>query len=96
MFRDQAITSVVSAFLRVRCTACHDERLVAYSCKKRGFRLRAPTNDELTHLTHTIAHRVARYLERQGLLERDTGHTYLTFSMTWAKRLKRVFNIDIA
>ena len=38
----------------------------------------APTNDELTHLTHTIAHRVARYLERQGLLERDAGHTYLT------------------
>ncbi len=38
----------------------------------------APTNDELTHLTHTIAHRVARCLERQGLLERDSGHTYLT------------------
>ena len=38
----------------------------------------APTSDELTRLTHTIAHRVARYLERQGLLERDTGHTYLT------------------
>ena len=29
-------------------------------------------------LTHTIAHRVARYLERQGLLERDTGNIYLT------------------
>jgi len=25
-----------------------------------------------------IAHRVGRYLERQGLLERDTGHCYLT------------------
>jgi ribosomal protein S27E len=24
-------------FLRVRCEACHDERLVAFSCKKRGF-----------------------------------------------------------
>ncbi len=41
-------------------------------------RVMAPTNDELTQLTHTIAHRVARCLERQGLLERDTGHTYLT------------------
>ncbi len=41
-------------------------------------RVKAPTNDEITHLTHTIAHRVARHLERQGLLERDTGHTYLT------------------
>ena len=40
--------------------------------------VKAPTNDELTHLTHTIACRVARHLERQGLLERDTGHTYLT------------------
>ena len=40
--------------------------------------VKAPTSNELTHLTHTIAHRVARYLERQGLLERDTGHTYLT------------------
>jgi hypothetical protein len=24
-------------FIRVRCTACHAERLVAYSCKRRGF-----------------------------------------------------------
>ena len=24
-------------FLRVRCETCHDERLVAYSCKRRGF-----------------------------------------------------------
>jgi hypothetical protein len=40
--------------------------------------VKAPTSDELIHLTHTIAHRVARYLERRGLLERDAGHTYLT------------------
>ncbi len=44
-----------------------------------GFhRLKAPTNDELTQLTHTIAHRVGRYLERQGLLVRDTDQSYLT------------------
>ncbi len=24
-------------FLRVRCETCHDEKLVAYSCKKRAF-----------------------------------------------------------
>ena len=24
-------------FLRVRCEACHDEKLVAFSCKRRGF-----------------------------------------------------------
>ena len=28
--------------------------------------------------THTIAHRVARYLERQGLLVRDAENSYLT------------------
>ncbi|WP_248900609.1 transposase, partial [Escherichia coli] len=33
--------------------------------------VKAPTSPELTQLTHTIAHRVGRYLERQGLLERD-------------------------
>ena len=38
---------------------------------------KAPTSDELTQLTHTIAQRVARFLERQGLLERDGEHSYL-------------------
>ncbi len=41
-------------------------------------RVKAPTREELTKLTHTFAHRVGRYLERQGLLERDTGDSYLT------------------
>ena len=41
-------------------------------------RVKAPTNDELAKLTHSIAHRVGRYLERRGLLERDGGNTYLT------------------
>jgi len=41
-------------------------------------RVKAPTRDDLIKLTHTIASRVARYLERQGLLERDTGNIYLT------------------
>ena len=40
--------------------------------------VKAPSSDELTQLTHTIAHRVARYLERQGLLVRDEGNSYLT------------------
>ena len=40
--------------------------------------VKAPNRNELTRLTHIIAHRVARYLERQGLLERDTGNVYLT------------------
>ena len=44
-------------------------------------RVRAPTSDELTQLTHTIARRIARYLERQGLLERDVESAWLTSSV---------------
>ena len=33
--------------------------------------VKAPTSQELTQLAHTIARRVGRFLERQGLLERD-------------------------
>ena len=44
----------------------------------RFLQVKAPSGIELTQLTHTIATRVGRYLERQGLLERDTGQPYLT------------------
>ncbi len=37
-----------------------------------------PTSAELTQLTHTLAHRVGRFLERQGLLERDAENSYLS------------------
>ena len=36
-----------------------------------------PTSYELAQLTHTIAHRLARYLERRGLLVRDAEHSFL-------------------
>jgi hypothetical protein len=39
--------------------------------------VKAPTKSELNQLSHTIAHRLARYLERQGLLERDAEHSVL-------------------
>ncbi len=39
--------------------------------------VKAPTSAELTQLTHTIAQRVGRFLERQGLLERDAENSYL-------------------
>lgn len=38
--------------------------------------VRAPTTQELTHLAHTIAKRVGRFLERQGLDERSL-HSWL-------------------
>lgn len=39
--------------------------------------VKAPTRAELTRLAHTIAHRIGRFLERQGLLERDAENSYL-------------------
>lgn len=39
--------------------------------------VKAPTTEELNQLAHTIAHRVGRFLERQGLLERDMENSYL-------------------
>lgn len=39
--------------------------------------VKAPTSQELTQLAHTIAHRVGRFLERQGLLQRDMVSSYL-------------------
>ncbi len=38
---------------------------------------KAPTSAEFTQLAHTIAHRVGRFLEYQGLLERDSESSYL-------------------
>jgi hypothetical protein len=40
--------------------------------------IKSPSSEEITRLTHTIATRVGRLLERQGLLVRDTEHSYLT------------------
>ena len=39
--------------------------------------LKGPSSEELTRLTHAIAHRVGRFLERRGLLERDAENSYL-------------------
>jgi hypothetical protein len=39
--------------------------------------VKAPTSAERTQLAHAIAQRVGRYLERQGLLERDAENSYL-------------------
>jgi len=38
---------------------------------------KAPTEAELHRLPHTLAHRIGRYLERQGLLEQDVENSYL-------------------
>jgi len=45
--------------------------------KTRFQRTNAPSQQELTELVHTISHRVAGYLEREGILERDEENSYL-------------------
>jgi len=52
-----------------------------YTKNKQGLirfkRTIAPNQRELAILVHSISHRVARYLERQGILERDEENSYL-------------------
>jgi len=38
--------------------------------------VKVPSRAELARLSHTLAERIARYLERQGLLERDAENSY--------------------
>ena len=39
--------------------------------------VKAPSSQELTQLAHTIAYRIGRFLERDGLLERDAENSSL-------------------
>ena len=58
------------------------------------------SNSELNQLSHTIAHRLARYLERQGLLERDAEHSTLALDdsgedpMDHRRKLRSIFHIS--
>ena len=49
----------------------------AKGASARFHRVNEPTSGELTQLAHKIAHRVGRYLERHGWLERDAENDYL-------------------
>jgi hypothetical protein len=49
----------------------------ANGASARFHRVNEPSSAELTQLVHKIAHRVGRYLERQGWLERDVENAYL-------------------
>ena len=42
-------------------------------------RVKAPIQGELPRLTHTLSQRVARFLKRQGLLERDVENSDLVY-----------------
>ncbi len=56
---------------------------------------KAPTSAELTQLAHTIAHRVGRFLERQGLLERDAESSYLAGEALEAEPLDQLLGHSI-
>jgi hypothetical protein len=42
-------------------------------------RIKAPSHDDMVALVHTISQRIARYLEKVGLVERDMENSFLNF-----------------
>jgi hypothetical protein len=40
-------------------------------------RIKAPSHQDMVELVHTISHRIARYLEKVGLVQRDMENSYL-------------------
>lgn len=63
--------------------------------KLRFHRVKAPTQEELLQLTHTLSHRVARFLERRGLLERDVENSYLVFEQQEEDAMQQLFGHSI-
>ena len=50
----------------------------SHNGKLRFRQIAPPATEELQVLLHRVAHRVARYLEQRGLLERDVENSYLS------------------
>jgi len=44
-------------------------------------RVKALNHGNMECLAHTISHRIAHYLEKSGLIERDMDNTFLDLSM---------------
>lgn len=40
-------------------------------------RIKAPSHKDMVALVHTISHRIAKYLEKVGLVQRDMENSYL-------------------
>jgi len=57
--------------------------------------LKAPTNAGLARLTRTLALRIGRYLERQGLLERDVDNSYLAGEAVEAGPMEQLLGSSI-
>jgi len=95
-------------FMRVRCDSCRAEHLVAFSWlflhgvyfEGRGAllgfrRTRAPPSAELFQRTQTLAHRIGRYLERRGLLERDADNACLISNEAEADTMEQLLGSSI-
>lgn len=57
--------------------------------------VRVPTSAELAQLTQTLAGRIGRYLERQGLLERDAENSYLAGDVLEAGPMEQLLGSSI-
>ncbi len=58
--------------------------------------VKAPTQEELLRLTHTLSHRVARFLERRGLLERDVENSYLVFEQQEEDVMQQLYGHSVS
>ncbi len=56
---------------------------------------KAPTKTELEQLVHTLSHRIARFLERKGLLERDMENSWLTLDEEVDEALSQIHGSSI-
>jgi len=63
--------------------------------KIRFHRIKAPTVDELGVLAHRISHRVAKFLERRGFLERDEENTYLQLDISEDEAMQQLYGHSI-
>ena len=63
--------------------------------KMRFYRIKAPTVDELQVLAHRISQRVAKLLERRGLLERDDENSYLALETAEEEPMQQLFGHSI-
>ena len=57
--------------------------------------VKAPTSAELTALAQTLAQRIGRFLERQGLLERDAENSYLAGEAVEAGPMEQLLGSSI-
>lgn len=89
-------------FLRLRCAKCAHEKLVAFSCKRRGFcascgarrMVEAAAHPELLASVLAVIHRViARFLIKQARLKCSEAHTGV---VTLIQRFGSAANLNIS